>query len=346
MSLERPKITYFLGAGASYSACPIWSEQGNKMIELASKYFSASTEYFLIRPNDIINNTQKIIWDIGYFGLMASKFGTIDTYAKKLHLNSSHAELSRLKLSVSVFFTVWQLTNDQAFKSRKTGDFEEIDKRYISLFASILERTSSTDIRIKDNIRFVSWNYDLQLEHAFKSFNQDNLSWEFIFENLNFRAGVQDNKSLDICHLNGYHGFYNVKGKEEHFLDSTDSKSIEEIMNSLSFLYSSHRSHGFSLMNHINYAWEKNPIANKTREEALKIFSETDVLIIIGYSFPNFNKEIDKDLFEKLHGRKTKLYYQDPNASMSFIKQLVDINDCEVILEKDKFDNFILPYDF
>ena len=346
MSLKKPKITYFLGAGASYSACPIWSEQGNKMIELALIYFSAEREYFLKRPNKIIDHAQMIIWDIGHFGLMASKFGTIDTYAKKLHLNKSHALLSRLKLSVSVFFTVWQLTDDQGFKSRKNGKFEEIDKRYISLFASILDSTSSTDIRIKDNIRFVSWNYDLQLEHTFKSFNEDNLSWEFIFRNLNFKAGIQENKSLDICHLNGYHGFYNVKDKEEHFLDSTEYKSIKEIAESLSFLYSSHRSNGFSLMNHINYAWEQNPIANKTREEAQKIFSETDILIIIGYSFPNFNKEIDKELFKKLHGRKTKLFYQDPNASISFIEQLVDTSECEVILEKDKFDNFILPYDF
>jgi len=346
MSLKKPKITYFLGAGASYSACPIWSEQGNKMIELATTYFGAEKKSFLFSPDHNLDDAQKIIWDIGYFGLMASKYGTIDTYAKKLHLNSSYKELSRLKVSVSAFFTIWQLTDDKVFKSRKDSEFEEIDKRYISLFASILESTSSTDIRIKDNIRFVSWNYDLQLEHTFKSFNQDSLTWEFIFRNLNFRAHIEDSKSLDICHLNGYHGFYKVKEKEEHFLDLTDSKDIKEIAESISFLYSSHRNNGFSLMNHINYAWEKNSIANKTREEALKIFSETDILIIIGYSFPNFNKEIDKELFSKLQGRKTKLYYQDPNASESFIKQLVNINDCEVILEKQKFDNFILPYDF
>ncbi|WP_040250064.1 hypothetical protein [Psychroserpens mesophilus] len=350
MTLKKPKITYFIGAGASYSSCPIWTEQGNKMIEVACKYFKKNTGFFITKPTDLVEHAEEIIWDIGYFGLKANKFGTIDTYAKKLHLNASFKELSRLKLSVSVFFTIWQLTNDRNLKSRKIQDkeyvFEEIDKRYISLFASILESKSSVEIKIKENIRFVSWNYDLQLEYAFKSFNQDNLSWEFICNNLNFRAGISDNKELDICHLNGYHGFYNVKEREEHFLDLTESKGINEIVDSLSFLYNSHRNNGFSLSNHINYAWEKNPIAQKTRDEALRIFSETDILIIIGYSFPNFNKEIDKELFKRLQGRKTRIYYQDPNASLNFIKQLVDINECEVIIEKEKLDNFILPYDF
>jgi len=31
-------ITYLLGAGASYNACPIWKEQGKKMIEMSLEY--------------------------------------------------------------------------------------------------------------------------------------------------------------------------------------------------------------------------------------------------------------------------------------------------------------------
>ena len=33
--MKGKKITYLLGADASYQACPIWKEQGEKMIELA-----------------------------------------------------------------------------------------------------------------------------------------------------------------------------------------------------------------------------------------------------------------------------------------------------------------------
>ena len=87
-------------------------------------------------------------------------------------------------------------------------------------------------------------------------------------------------------------------------------------------------------------------MAEKTRLEANRIFSETDILIIIGYSFPNFNKEIDKMLFDKLKGRATKIYFQDPNASEAFINQLINNNETEVVCDRVKKDNFYLPYEF
>ncbi len=31
-------ITYLFGAGASYFACPIWKEQGEKMIAISSNF--------------------------------------------------------------------------------------------------------------------------------------------------------------------------------------------------------------------------------------------------------------------------------------------------------------------
>jgi hypothetical protein len=247
-------------------------------------------------------------------------------------------------LAVSIFFTIWQLTDDHIWKSRGTNQFEEIDRRYITLLAAILEARTQTNIQIKKNIRFVTWNYDLQLEYAFKSFSHDQLSWDHIFRNLSFRPKDGTSRPLEICHLNGYHGFYLTENKEQHFLDLTTSQDVKEIVNELSFIQTSQTHQQLNLTNHINYAWESNEIAFETREEAKRIFSETDILIIVGYSFPNFNKEIDVQLFDQLKGRKTKLYYQDPNASISFISQLVDTNECEVICQPDKLDTFILPY--
>ena len=55
---------------------------------------------------------------------------------------------------------------------------------------------------------------------------------------------------------------------------------------------------------------------------------------------------IDKTLFEKLKGRKTTIYYQDPNASETLIKQLVNSEETDIICERSKTDVFILPYEF
>jgi hypothetical protein len=211
---------------------------------------------------------------------------------------------------------------------------------------NILEQSTQTNFHLKKNIRFVTWNYDLQVEYAFKEFHHNNLSWEYISQDLSFRIDEKTNKPLEVCHLNGYHGFYQTDSKEHHVLDRTESNQIGDILEGLSFVSTSQRRGQLNLTNHINYAWETNPIADKTREEAKRIFSETDILIIIGYSFPNFNKDIDNQLFKQLNGRKTTIYYQDPNASKSFISQLVNPDNCKIICETKKLDNFILPYEF
>ena len=350
---QKPNITFFLGAGASYHACPIWGEQAEKMVYLARNYFNQPKENFSELYPSGLNERDLIVWFIGYFGSKALKFGTIDTYAKKLNLNSSVDELARLKLAVSVFFTIWQLTDDTTIKSRENLEMEFVDRRYINLLAAVIERKYDTELKIKENINFVSWNYDLQVEYAFKAFHRDTVKLDYLIQNANFSISESYGKPLKICHLNGYHGFYqhghitkNGLPRERHFLDRSKSNQINDILDELSFLNTSQDRGKIDITNHINYAWESNDIADKTREEAKRIFSETDILVIIGYSFPNFNKEIDMQLFRLLKGRETTIYYQDPNASESFIHQLVNPKECTVICETAKLDNFILPYEF
>lgn len=336
-------ITFLLGAGASYYACPIWKEQGEKMVELATKYLNKSNINFNEPPRGL-NEIEKLLWDIGYFGEKALKYGTIDTYAKKLYLNQS-PELSRLKLVVSVFFTIWHLTNDKDLKKRSSGAFDEIDKRFITLLAALVERKDGSGIMLNSNVRFVTWNYDLQLEFAYKSFLHDNASWDYVSQNLSFRITDQ-RQPLQICHLNGYHGFYVTEGAEINFIDLSKSNDVNKILESIGYVSTSQERRQLQISNHINYAWENNHLANYARSEGKRIFSETDILIIIGYSFPNFNKEIDKALFGQLKGRITTIYYQDPNASETFITQLVDPKEANIICEKMKMDNFYLPYYF
>jgi hypothetical protein len=341
------RITYLLGAGASYYSHPIWKEQGEKMIELAEKYIDEKFKDFEnLSPRIHVDKLNRALYEIGVFGKKSLKYGTIDTYAKKLFLNESHPELLRLKYAVSMFFTLWQLTNDNNLKSRNGFNFEEIDRRYLSLMAAITEKNDRQGIKIKDNIKFVTWNYDLQLELAFKAFTHDNSSWDFVDQNLGFRMNSKFERPLQICHLNGYHGSYITDNKEIDFHNYSQSKDIKEILEKLEYMAESVDRRQINFHDTINYAWENSPIASKTREVAKNIFQETDILIIIGYSFPNFNKEIDKTLFEKLKGRNTTIYYQDPNASETLLRQLVNQEETKFICEKSKTDVFILPYEF
>ena len=191
----------------------------------------------------------------------------------------------------------------------------------------------------------MTWNYDLQLESAFASFSNDT-SWETISRNLKFRCEIGNTSPLQICHLNGYHGFYYTDKKEFEFLTVPKTKNVKEIIDSLEYISVENSRNGLQISNHINYAWEINSLSQKVRDEANRIFAETDILVIIGYSFPNFNKDIDKMLFDKLKGRSTTIYYQDPNASKTFISQLVSKKETKIICECIKKDVFYLPYEF
>lgn len=362
--MSDKKITYLLGAGASYNACPILNELGEKMIEMAETHLpelDAKFDYnYNIEGNNITrNNSINILQDIGSFGVKACEFGTIDTYAKKLSLNHRYASsLQRLKLALSIFFVLWDNT-DSKIKERKNEDkdkealsFKNIDLRYISLLATFLEKGKDNFPKMNENIKFISWNYDLQLEKAFKAFiiddlkvKTDNVDYYFKFKH-NTSEAIQN---LDLLHLNGYSGYYYVNDnknnqfKEQPFLYNNNSKNLIKVLKK-SIEYMNRKS--FRVDVPINFAWENNELAQKKREYAKSVFQNSDVVVVIGYSFPPFNRRIDQMLFNELKGRKTKVYYQDPKASRNLIKTFINPEECEVRIIKDRHDQFFVPYEF
>lgn len=336
-------ITYLLGAGASRNAIPILNELSEIMVDFA-KFYLNNNDNDLFNISNPYNKDSKeyLIWEIGYFGAKGKKFGTIDTYAKKLVLNHSDGDLIRLKLAVSNFFTIWQYSNNLYNKDVKKFN-DVIDRRYISLLASILEDTNGINPTIKSNINFVSWNYDLQFELAYKEFCQSNRCWNDIFEPLK--------SSNQILHLNGYHGHYDIIEKEKRnecsLVNRLEIDDFNNIIEAIKFTSTSQQRDQIDFSNHINYAWENNDISSNNRGKANEIFKNTDVLIVIGYSFPPFNREIDRMLFKNIR-QNTKIIYQDPNASKFIIQSLLNFSpkENEIICENNYLHSFILPDEF
>ena len=69
----------------------------------------------------------------------------------------------------------------------------------------------------------------------------------------------------------------------------------------------------------ISYAWEDgnnsddNSYADSRLEDIQNLVKDTNILVIIGYSFPFFNREIDNHIFNSLDRYKLqKVYFQDP----------------------------------
>ena len=78
----------------------------------------------------------------------------------------------------------------------------------------------------------------------------------------------------------------------------------------------------------------------------ISIFEQTEVLIIIGYSFPTFNDEVDKKLMNALKQSKKlrMIYYQDPKASEELLYTRFGIVKEKIKIVKD-VTQFILPLD-
>jgi hypothetical protein len=344
-------ITYFLGAGASANAFPILSELSDNMVAFAGRYSKKSSDFSNLYEREKLSNREKLIWDIGYFGKKGIDFGTVDTYARKLSLNlpDSYEELNRLRLAISNFFTIWQYSIDLERKISSKHSF--IDKRYYSLLATILENDKRGEIILNKNVNFISWNYDLQLELAYCSFmngqkNLDDVNEVFSFNHL-------PDKGLRVCHLNGFHGFHlecsSVDGRYEevgiNLLNDFKTDTIDKILDKLSSIYDPIDKKNISLEKCISYAWDKTSEKNNVITRASEIMYNTDILIIIGYSFPNFNKLIDKQIFGSLNPDKiSKIYYQDPDPNKSVILEMIS-NKSELILfiTTDK-NYFHVPY--
>ena len=72
----------------------------------------------------------------------------------------------------------------------------------------------------------------------------------------------------------------------------------------------------------ISFAWEDEikeyeTVFIKERKRHLQnIARRTDILVVIGYSFPFFNRKIDKLIFESLMDSLERIYIQDKRAGM------------------------------
>ena len=115
---------------------------------------------------------------------------------------------------------------------------------------------------------------------------------------------------------------------------------------------------GKNIINQLKFAWEDGDQVKKAREYASQIIRDSDAVVIIGYSFPTFNREIDRLLFsafnqccvERSGGKvidiKKKIYIQDIKDNAPKIMErlkAVGSNLFEVAEIYDDVDQFFIP---
>ncbi|MBL7930630.1 MAG: hypothetical protein JNL60_01940 [Bacteroidia bacterium] len=156
-----------------------------------------------------------------------------------------------------------------------------------------------------------------------------------------------DHNPPSIVHLNGATGIYTkVGGVLRHLADEIKDSHINHILDRIlpafNFVYSE-KAEGLNKLLLPTFAWEGNDAANKAISHAEDILSVTDYLVIIGYSFPVFNREIDKRILQK--GRNVKkIFLQNPTADKAAFATTFGM-DQNKVHEYKNVDQFHIPFE-
>ena len=372
-------VTYLLGAGASANALPVINEINGRLLFFKDTIFDYINRN--LRHQNILK-AQNLHRDLDLLIKNIEKHQTIDTLARKLFAQKKHhVELEKLKILISTYFIFEQLPLNNN-KTLRNVIKESPDKRYDSLISSLLNIDFDNPSLAK-NVKILTWNYDVQFELAFKSFF-DLEKLEHTHKKLQVVPGAwlkgQKDQLIDLnefslIHLNGVAGYLNIlENPTTTIIDKYFNAPYQDevVLNDLIIYFDKcvkHENYGAEVPEtrlFINYAWEyflpdltteynKNPFHSKVIDNAIMVASNTEILVIIGYSFPIFNREIDKLILGAMNKVK-KVYIQDmyPENIKTILTNAIsrfqpdnnnlDFGENKFILS-NSLKQFVLPYE-
>lgn len=331
-------ITYILGAGASHGALPTvsemdaavaaqltWLEDLNKAgtIDLDDEYWS----------------------HLNFFAERAKEYGTFDTYARSLFILEEKEELKLLKLHLSFFFAFELFHESPAYNHNglvytKTRG---IDVRYYGWLATILEGS----ITLPSNIRVLSWNYDIQMEYALsKHLRLEKVPDLYQSNVIGIRrdlstAGKNTKELPFLLHLNGVAGILeDAPGRLRYLFEYVNAginkeENLQRIAQQYAYVTSQRNEFLERFVNSFSFAWEDHTFTNATRNYANTIMDETDILVIVGYSFPSFNRKWDLTLLRQFINNsrqpKTKrIVVQNRSTKEETFKHIVRLEENQI----------------
>ena len=321
------KITYLFGAGASCGAMPLNIEIPERLEEMIGKlvglkYASGGEEF---------DKMQDLLSDLKWLLKESKNHASIDTYAKKLYIKKKWKELKRLRLAISIFFTLEQIDKIP-------------DKRYDGFFASIISDSISS---LPSHINILNWNYDFQFELSFMSFAdldtipqaQEYLRCIGKYKNY----FVMPTTNFEIFKLNGDISLRsgNIDSDTYPIISNFNRPLDWEVFKEIVNVWDNRIKHGEDFCSNISFAWERSGSA--LLDYAANRLQDTEILVVIGYSFPYFNREIDKKLLSLMKTLR-KVYFQAPDADdlEERFKALETRDGIELVKRFDKLQ-FLIP---
>lgn len=338
MSNNLPQITYMFGAGASAQVLPTIKGLPDR-IKYVKDYiekqyvFDEEETYSPKKDVQFIKNDAKSYLLNGLDDLynVSSNHSTVDTYAKRLYINGRSSKVNELCFFLSLYFNIEQ---------KIVG----VDPRYDTFLISILD---SSAYRFPNNLKFLTWNYDSQMEiaHTRISRTNENDADNSLFNTDLARAVKDEFVSVKI------NGNCSVRSrfKESYPLiqnilqPSCDSGDLNFAL-SYGYLQVGGGQRIYDANLNLNFAWYH----DKSRLNQISdLYDETEILVVIGYSFPFFNREIDRKIIRSMT-KLRKIYIQDcypDNIISRFLSILPDWEHrgIQIIPVSDTTEFFLPP---
>ena len=345
-------VTYLIGAGASagkrdndksiIEGLPCVNEISHCLLNICNLIDKTAIPNDIEWKNDQIGlasvedweKARKDLWrSLQSLRIHCEQHATIDTYAKKLVLKNQQIAFKELEQLLALFFIYLQLQNYP-------------DTRYDTFLANILK----PNLHFPQNIRVISWNYDSQFEMAYSEYDEQG---ELLVGSKNAKFDID----YEIIKINGTATFDNqtnittlrkeIEQKIRAIKDEPD-RSVQLQRDQTWVLYFVYLYQLYMVgkkdNTHLSFAFDSSEPSEKILNRIDKIISQTDALVIIGYTFPFFNREIDRKMLQNLKP-EAKVYIQDkyPNRIKQNFKAVKPEIPEEQIDTKDDTDQFFLP---
>lgn len=332
------KVIYLIGAGASYGQrgkdkhghpMPGYIERGLPIVnqlEAAIEWYCKSIRKFS-SDGALTDDSEysQLYTELKWLRDKCQTYPTIDTYAKKLTVTNDWRELDRLKRALSSFFALIQ-------------SHQKRDLRYDGFIASIIHDDGS----LPNYISVLSWNYDYQMEYVLQDFSPIKTDILHIWQNQGITCkglgSYIDNSRFNYVKLNGTAMFSIIK--ENRLIDPSSYEP--------SLFEKWYNEHFLSWKSNISFAWEKD---DSFIDEVIPLVKDTEVLVVIGYSFPFVNRAVDRKLINNMSTLRT-VYIQDTASSdvkqsfetlLSFAQQNQVTRQELQIITKDSVSQFYIP---
>lgn len=358
-------LTYILGAGASWGSRDKYNQriEGIAPVEMIAdeleslkgfldKIHAANSHdgYFKNRFNSV---KDELIRDLSWLQENTRNQLSIDTFAKKLWLRNENKNLTRLLAAYYVFLFYQESTC-------------KVDKRYDGLFASLLNKNAV--INLHNNIKFITWNYDSQFRRSVSSFVKTRGtvrdSHSIIREIDPLNIHILDDDTINYVRLNGTPNYFQETNKTNGEFNIIMSQYIENLdydinknEEDLYKLFVLINSLYFSIINKNNqyvyqeyispmlmYSWDNSEYLSICRNFAKEFLLKSTDIVIIGYSFPFFNRETDYLLFKDLD-INTRIYIQNPYPEQA-ITSLNSIKEFKQVVPITNVSQFYIPRAF